>query len=104
MLAQRLSGILLVTRSNFLIILCIAHTTQDGCMDTSAPLTTAVPGQPQPPPTQGVTHLPSGVPKCAISECPNPCFVDESGTVHECCGVTHAMEHQRRQALWQRMC
>ncbi len=44
------------------------------------------------------------VPKCAIDECPNDCYVDESGTVHECCGYTHAMEHQRRQALWQRKC
>ena len=41
---------------------------------------------------------------CAIDECPNACYIDESGTVHECCGYTHAMEHQRRQALWQRKC
>ena len=41
--------------------------------------------------------------KCAIVECPNPCYVDESGTVHECCGITHAMEHQRRLALMQCM-
>lgn len=42
------------------------------------------------------------LPKCAIDECVNACYVDESGTVHECCGLTHAMEHKRRQALWQR--
>ena len=40
--------------------------------------------------------------KCAIVECPNPRYVDESGTVHECCGITHAMEHQRRLALMKR--
>ena len=46
--------------------------------------------------------LPSGARKCAINECPNPCFIDEAGTVHECCGITHAMEHQRRKAIEQR--
>ena len=40
--------------------------------------------------------------KCALSECQNPCFVDETGTVHECCGITHAMEHQRRMTIVQR--
>ena len=53
-------------------------------------------GLPQP------MSLPPGVNKCAIQECNNACYVDDSGTVHECCGYTHAMEHQRRQALWQR--
>lgn len=48
--------------------------------------------------------LPSGQKKCAIPECHNPCFVDASGTVHECCGITHAMEHQRRKAIQQRKC
>ena len=38
---------------------------------------------------------------CAIQECQNPCHVDENGVVHECCGYTHAMEHQRRQAMQQ---
>ena len=46
--------------------------------------------------------LPAGVVKCAIQECTRPCFVDPSGKVHECCGFTHAMEHQRRQAIQQR--
>ena len=46
--------------------------------------------------------LPSGQRKCAIQECQSPCFVDEAGTVHECCGFTHAMEHQRRKAIEQR--
>ncbi len=58
-----------------------------------------------PPPLPGPqmsSALPPGSQKCAIVECPNPRYVDESGTVHECCGVTHAMEHQRRLALMQR--
>ena len=46
--------------------------------------------------------LPSGAPKCAIPECPNPCHIDESGKVHDCCGYTHAMEYQRRLAIQQR--
>ena len=37
--------------------------------------------------------------KHAIVECPNPCYVDPSGTVHECRVITCAMEHQRRLAL-----
>ena len=36
---------------------------------------------------------------CAIQECQNPCHVDENGVIHECCGYTHAMEHQRRQSM-----
>ena len=59
-------------------------------------------GQFQPPP-QLPPALPSGAKKCAIPECPNPCHVDESGTVHECCGYTHAMEYQRRLTIQQRM-
>ena len=46
--------------------------------------------------------VPTSRATCAIAECLKACYVDESGTVHECCGITHAMEHQRRQALWQR--
>ena len=46
--------------------------------------------------------LPPGVTMCAIVECQNPCFVDEAGTVHECCGIMHAMEHQRRKSIEQR--
>ena len=57
---------------------------------------------PPPPPTLPPTLPPSGIKKCAIPECPKACYVDPSGTVHECCGYTHAMEHQRRQALLQR--
>lgn len=41
----------------------------------------------------------AGTNKCAIPECPNPCFVDGQGKVFECCGYTHAMELQRRKAL-----
>ena len=62
---------------------------------------TAAQFQPPPPPTLP-SILPSGAKKCAIPECPNACYMDPSGTVHECCGYTHAMEHQRRQALLQR--
>ena len=47
-----------------------------------------------------VSSSPS-VPTCAISECDNPRYVDDSGHVYECCGYTHAMEHQRRQILQQ---
>ena len=37
--------------------------------------------------------------KCAIEDCPRPCHVDANGTVHECCGYTHAMEHIRRKMV-----
>ena len=60
-----------------------------------------------PPPPPLPPQMSSALPplqKCAIVECPNPRFVDETGTVHECCGITHAMEHQRRLALMQRKC
>ena len=41
---------------------------------------------------------------CALPECDNPRYVDPStGKVHECCGYTHAMEHQRRLNLQQSM-
>ena len=46
--------------------------------------------------------VPTSRATCAITECLKACYVDDSGTVHECCGITHAMEHQRRLALWQR--
>ena len=29
-----------------------------------------------------------GMAKCAIPECPNPCFVDAQGKAFECCGYT----------------
>ena len=66
-----------------------------------APTPASIPLPPPLPPTPSLA--PSGVPKCAIAECPRPTFVDESGQAHECCGYTHAMEHQRRLALLQRM-
>ena len=47
-----------------------------------------------------VSSSPS-LPTCAISECNNLCYADDSGHVYECCGYTHAMEHQRRQILQQ---
>ena len=60
---------------------------------------------PAPTPTPPLPPLlPPGARKCAIPECTKPCFMDPSGTMHECCGYTHAMEHQRRQALQQREC
>ena len=58
-----------------------------------------------PPPSPSSQAVSSALPpsqKCAIVECPYPRYVDESGIVHECCGITHAMEHQRRLALMQR--
>lgn len=36
---------------------------------------------------------------CAIEECKKPKFVDPSGTVHECCSYTHAMELARRKIV-----
>lgn len=39
------------------------------------------------------------LPTCALSDCNNPCHIDDNGTVHECCGFSHAMEHQRRLSL-----
>ena len=67
--------------------------------------TAAAMSQPPLPPPNGSLPTSSALPpdkKCAIQECPNPRYVDESGTVHECCGLTHAMEHQRRLALMKR--
>ena len=40
--------------------------------------------------------------KCAIEECDRPRYVDDWGKIHECCGYTHAMEYQRRQAVMKR--
>ena len=76
---------------------------------STAPMTTpaaagvGISAPPPPPslPPQMSSALPPSQ-KCAIVECPNPRYVDETGTVHECCGITHAMEHQRRLALMQR--
>ena len=71
-------------------------------IQTGAPMTTTAGGGGiSAPPPQMSSALPPSQ-KCAIVECPNPRYVDESGTVHECCGITHAMEHQRRLALMQR--
>ena len=42
--------------------------------------------------------LPNGARKCAIPECSLACYIDPSGTVHECCGFSHAMELMRRKA------
>ena len=80
---------------------------------TGAPMTMTTPvacggggiSAPPPPPPPSLPQMSSALPpsqKCAIVECPNPRYVDPSGTVHECCGITHAMEHQRRLALMQR--
>lgn len=44
-----------------------------------------------------VQCLVPGVQKCAIAECPNPSHVEEDGTVHKCCGLTHAKEYEQRQ-------
>ena len=55
------------------------------------------------PVTMGATHhtvdpgIIPGMQKCALTECPNPSYVDENGTVHECCGRTHAAEYEKRQ-------
>ena len=54
------------------------------------------------PVTMGAIHhtvecLTPGMQKCALTECPNPSYVDENGTVHECCGRTHAVEYEKRQ-------
>ena len=41
--------------------------------------------------------VPLGSPqKCAIPECPRPCYMEEGGKIHECCGRTHAEEYRRR--------
>ena len=68
----------------------------------AVPPATAPGGAPLGPPQTVPAILPSGLVKCAIRECQEPCFVDQAGTVHECCGFTHAMEHQRRKAIEQR--
>lgn len=41
----------------------------------------------------------ASIPLCAIDECDLPCYVDDNGKIHECCGYTHAMEHIRRQLV-----
>ena len=98
----------------------VAH--QTGMFVTDGSGTFAVPMQPYQPlaaPTQfipgvpGVDQLQAGVmsmsvgqavqcsvpgrQKCAIPECPNPSYIDENGTVHKCCGRTHAKELEQRQ-------
>ena len=47
--------------------------------------------------SQSVQCLVPGRQKCAIPECPNPSYIDENGTVHKCCGRTHARELEQRQ-------
>ena len=47
-----------------------------------------------------VQCLVPGVQKCAIEECPNPSYTDENGTVHKCCGRTHAKEYEQRQCKY----
>ena len=42
--------------------------------------------------------------ECAIDECRLPCYVDANGTVHDCCGYTHAMELIRRQVISSKLC
>ena len=37
--------------------------------------------------------------KCAIPACDSPRYIDPSGQERDCCGCTHAMELQRRQAI-----
>ena len=81
------SGHLIIITVNCLCMLCL-HVAGDFT-------STAQAGQLPP-------VLPNGAPKCAILECPNPCHIDESGKVHDCCGYTHAMEYQRRLAIQQR--
>lgn len=49
-------------------------------------------------PHQAVQCLVPGAQKCALVECPNPSYVDENGTVHKCCGQSHAKEHEYRLA------
>ena len=46
-------------------------------------------------------HVPN---ECAIDECHLPCYVDANGTVHDCCGYTHAMELIRRQVISSKLC
>ncbi len=48
--------------------------------------------------------IPTQQNKCAIEECNEPRHVDPNGTVHECCGYTHAMEHIRRRILERKKC
>jgi hypothetical protein len=83
----------------------VAVPTATGQLPGQGPGQAPVPGQAPPGQAssgpQTVPTLPSGLRKCAIQECQNPCFVDPAGTVHECCGITHAMEHQRRKAIEQ---
>lgn len=63
-----------------------------------------LPPAPPPPTPQLNPSLPVTTNKCALLECTNPRYVDPStGKAHECCGYTHAMEHQRRLHLQQSM-
>lgn len=49
-------------------------------------------------PHQAVQCLIPDRQKCALTECPNPSYIDENGTVHSCCGRAHAKEYEQRQA------
>ena len=71
-----------------------------GLSQGPASLSPSLTSPPPPLPTPSLGLSPTM--KCAIIECPNARYKDESGTVHECCGLTHAMEHQRRLALMKR--
>ena len=57
-----------------------------------------LPAQPDPSDVEN-SGVPASAAKCAIEDCLNPCYVDANGTIHECCGYTHAMEHIRRKLI-----
>ena len=57
--------------------------------------------QPAPQLGQPTTVQPPGQQTCALPECPNPCHVEDSGRVHDCCSRTHAAEYERRLAQQQ---
>ena len=86
----------------FLVHLLLAQLVNQPAIAAPPTITAAPFGQAPPPPQTLPAFLPSGLRKCAIQECQEPCFIDQTGTVHECCGFTHAMELQRRKAIQQR--
>lgn len=74
---------------------------QDGDSPTGAIATVACP-QPLPATPAQISlakSIQASQAVCAIEECCNPRYVDSNGTVHKCCGYSHAMELNRRKII-----
>ena len=79
---------------------CEAHLANANLINsTNLTITQASSSQTLPIPQVPSVPVPVPVQTCGIEECSRPRHVDANGTVHECCGYTHAMELIRRKNI-----